>query len=243
MAAYKLAVYATPDALAAAAAEQVIATAAEAIAARGRFTLALAGGSTPKAVYALLATQAARVDWGRVHLFWGDERTVPPDHPDSNYRMAYDALLHQVAGQCASINRMPGELPPAEAADRYEATLRAAFPEVALPRFDLVLLGLGEDAHTASLFPHTTGLGETTRWYVANFVPKLDTWRLTLTVPVINAAHAVTFWVAGQTKAAPLQQVLEGNPHQPDEYPAQRIQPTDGTLTFMVDAAANNLLT
>lgn len=226
-----------PDApsVAAAAGELFIAQAKTAIAERGVFHAVLSGGSTPKAVHAWLAERASAVDWGHVHLWFGDERSVPADHPDSNVGMAHETLIDRLPGVRPHVHPMRGDLPPAEAADHYETELRAVFGDE-LPRFDLVFLGLGDDAHTASLFPQTAALSEASRWAAANFVPKLDTWRITLTVPVINRARTVAFLVTGEGKAAALRSVLHGD-RQPDRYPAQLIRP-DGGLLWLVDSAA-----
>ena len=228
-----------PDAasLARAAAEHCVTLAAEAIAARGRFAVALSGGSTPCATYALLATEEfdARVDWSRVHVFWGDERCVPPDHPDSNYRMARQALLDKTSIPTENVHRIRGELPPDQAATAYQAELEAVLG--AGGRFDLISLGMGEDGHTASLFPGTAALHEQTRWVVAHYVGKLSVWRVTLTPVAINAAAHVTFLVSGAGKAERLREVLDG-PHQPDVLPAQIVRPTDGRLLWLADAAA-----
>jgi len=233
-----------PDAasLAQAAAEHFATLAAEAIADRGRFAVALAGGSTPRATYALLATDAfaARVDWPRVHVFWGDARCVPPDHPDSNYRMARETLLDHVPLPAGNVHRIPCEREPEQAAAAYERTLRAFFarhPEGPIPRFDLVLLGMGNDGHIASLFPGTAALHEQTRWVMAHYVDKLRAWRLTLTPIAINAAANVIFIVSGAGKAERLRQVLAG-PYQPDLLPAQIVRPDSGRLLWLVDAAA-----
>jgi 6-phosphogluconolactonase len=196
----------------------------------------LAGGSTPKATYEVLARDyAGKLDWSRVHVFFGDERTVPPDHEDSNYRMAHEALLSRVPA--GSVHRMRGELPPGEAAAAYEEELREFFGPDGVPAFDLILLGLGGDGHTASLFPETSALDVTDRWVVANPVLKLETTRLTLTLPVINAARAVTFLVAGEGKAGALKEILEGDAD-PRAYPAKFIRPEGGDLIWMVDRAA-----
>jgi 6-phosphogluconolactonase len=228
-----------PDAasLARAAAEHFVTLAAAAIAARGQFVVALSGGSTPRTSYALLASHqfAQRVDWPRVHVFWGDERCVPPDHPESNYRMAREALLDRVPIPTENVHRMRGELPPDQAATAYQAELEAALG--AGGRFDLILLGMGADGHTASLFPGTTALHEQTRWVVAHYVDKLSAWRVTLTPVAINAAAHVIFIVSGAGKAERLPEVLAG-PYQPDILPAQIVRPADGRLLWLVDAAA-----
>ena len=235
-----LLVYETPAEIASAAARDFAARADEAIDERGRFAVALAGGSTPKATYEALARDYAdKLDWSRVHVFFGDERTVPPDHEDSNYRMAQRALLSRVP--VGGVHRMRGESPPAEAAAAYEEELRRFFGPGDLPSLDLILLGLGEDGHTASLFPETSALDVADRWVVANPVLKLQTTRLTLTVPVINTAKAVTFLVAGEGKAGALREILEGDAA-PRAYPAKFVNPESGVLTWMVDRAAASLL-
>jgi 6-phosphogluconolactonase len=228
--------------LARAAADHFVALAVEAIALRGRFAVALAGGSTPRATYELLASDelAPRVDWPRVHVFWGDERCVPPDHSDSNHRMARETLLDRVSLPARNAHRVPGELEPEQAAAAYEHTLRSFFAQSSeglLPRFDLVLLGMGDDGHTASLFPGTAALRERTHWVVAHYVDKLGAWRVTLTPVAINAAAHVTFVVSGAGKSERLREVLAG-PYQPDVLPAQIVQPIDGHLLWLVDAAA-----
>lgn len=211
-----------------------------AISDHGYFAVALSGGSTPRALFELLAVpeNAQHIGWSKVHVFWGDERTVPPDHPDSNYRMAKEALLDFVALPASNVHRISGELEPAQAAAEYEQTLRSFFAKRAgKTRFDLILLGMGDDGHTASLFPDTEALNETERLVVANHVPKLDTWRITLTAPIINAAAHVAFLVAGAGKAAVLKRVLKG-PRQPHKLPSQLIQPVDGELVWLLDKAA-----
>jgi 6-phosphogluconolactonase len=235
-----LLVYETPEELEAAAARDFVARAEAIISERGRFAVVLAGGSTPKDTYeALVQDYAHRLDWSRVHVFFGDERTVPPHHEDSNYRMARETLLAHV--RVGSVHRMRCELAPAEAAENYEEQLRSFFgPSEQPPRFDLILLGLGKDGHTASLFPETAALDVTDRWVVANPVLKLETARLTLTIPVINAARAVTFLVAGEDKAKALREVLEGDAD-PRAYPAKLIRP-EGELAWMVDRAAASLI-
>jgi 6-phosphogluconolactonase len=233
-------VYENPETLAEAAAGGLAARAAEAIEERGRFTVVLAGGSTPKATYDILARDyAGRIDWSKVHVFFGDERAVPPDDDDSNYKMAREALLDHVP--VASVHRMQGELPPDEAAEAYEEELRGFFGPDELPRFDLILLGIGGDGHTASLFPETSALEVHDRWVVANPVLKLETTRITLTVPVINASHAVYFLVAGEGKADALAHILGGDAD-PRAYPASLIQPQAGP-TWMLDTPAASGLT
>jgi 6-phosphogluconolactonase len=244
-----------PDAasLARAVADYFVTLAAEAIASCGRFAVALAGGSTPRASYERLATNefAARVDWPRVHIFWGDERCVPPDHPDSNYRMAREALLEHVPLPVGNIHRIRGEMEPEQAAAEYERTLRTFFSpglsegeagdERPTSRFDLILLGMGDDGHTASLFPGTVALHEQERWVMAHYVEKLRTWRVTLTPVAINAAAHVAMVVSGAGKAERLRQALVG-PYQPNALPAQIVRPARGGLLWLVDAAAAALL-
>jgi 6-phosphogluconolactonase len=230
-------IFESSEELAQAAAREFAARTAEAIGERGRFAVVLAGGSTPKATYEILARDYAnRIDWGNVHVFFGDERAVPPDHEDSNYRMAREALLDHIP--VGSVHRMQGELPPDEAAEAYEQDLLRFFGAEDLPRFDLILLGTGGDGHTASLFPETSALEVHDRWVVANPVLKLETTRITLTVPVLNAARAVCFLVAGEGKARPVAEILEGDPR---EYPASLIQPQGGP-EWMLDRPAASLL-
>ena len=228
--------------LALAAARFFVEEATEAIGESGRFSVALAGGSTPKATYETLASEYGTqgLDWSKVHVFFGDERTVGPDHEDSNYRMAREALLSLVP--VGSVHRMRGELPPPEAASLYEEELTAFFDSKPgeAPRLDLVMLGIGDDGHTASLFPRTPALDVDDRWSVENPVEKLDTTRLTLTVPTLNAARRVVFLVAGEGKAGALREILEGDAD-PHDYPAKLIEPIGGP-TWMLDRSAANAL-
>jgi 5-dehydro-2-deoxygluconokinase len=233
-------VFADGDALARAEAERIVAQAAAAIASRGRFSIALSGGSTPRALYTLLATPAfaSRIDWSRVHVFWGDERCVPPDHPDSNFRMTREALLERVPIPPDNVHRIAGEETPEVAARAYEQTLRSFFGASGRKpqrTFDLVLLGMGDDGHTASLFPGTAAVDEDRRWVVPNHGRGM--WRVTLTRFVLDAADSITFLVAGAAKADRLHEVLE-EPARMPPLPAQLIHPTHGALTWMVDAAA-----
>lgn len=212
----------------------------ENIAQKGRFTVALSGGSTPKAMFALLASEPYRhaIDWAKVYFFWGDERCVPPDHADSNYRMTNETLLSRVPIPAQNVFRMHGEMEPAEAAREYSVQLRQFSQSDSAPRFDLVFLGMGADGHTASLFPGTTALhaGADTI-AVENYVEKFKTYRITLTAATINQARTIIFLIAGADKAAPLREVLKGA-YQPELYPSQLIQPHDGMLIWMVDEAA-----
>ena len=237
-----------PDAvrLAEAAAERVARLAAEAVARDGRFTVALAGGSTPMGLYTLLATEPyrGRLPWRHAEVFWGDERCVGPEHPESNYRMAAETLLRHVPIPSGQIHRLRGEDPdPARAAADYERLLQKAFrvPPGVPPRFDLVLLGLGADGHTASLFPGSPALGDLRRLVAAVSVEALGAHRLTLTLPVLNAAASVLFLVSGREKARALRAVLEdARPGEP--LPARLVRPRDGSVTWLVDAAAAGLL-
>lgn len=235
-------VHADAATLANAAAESFVGAARRAVEERGRFAVALAGGSTPKALYELLAERHAHaLDWSLVHAFFGDERPVPPDHEDSNYRTAHEALLGRIA--VGSVHRMRGESDPAEAARLYEAELREFFglAQDGVPQFDLVLLGLGGDGHTLSLFPGTPALEVHDRLVVENPVEKLGQTRITLTAPVANAARAATFLVAGEGKAEAVREILDGSAD-PRDYPAKLIDPQNGTLTWMLDRAAASLL-
>lgn len=230
------------DELARKAAAQWVALAAARSESRGRFIVALSGGSTPKTLYSLLATAEfrERIDWNRVHLFWGDERCVPPDHPESNYRMIREALLSKIEIPPQNVHRMAGEKDPDTAAAEYEKDLRSFFQTTdPAPAFDLVLLGLGEDGHTASLFPGSAALKETNRWVATAYVERLHAHRLTLTLPVINAAAHVSFLVAGESKSAILKALLGKNSN-PTGYPAGQVRPLTGELTWLVtqDAAA-----
>jgi 6-phosphogluconolactonase len=220
-------------------AEHFTQVAVESVQARGRFRVALAGGTTPKPLYELLATRefTARVDWARTEVFFGDERCVPPDDARSNFRMASDALLAHVALPAEKLHRMHGEDPPAQAALHYQETLAAAFRTVAAPRFDLILLGLGENGHTASLFPGTAALREIWRSVVPQYVESQSEWRLTLTRPVLNAAAQIWVLACGEAKATIAQRVLEG-PFEPQVLPAQYLAPAAGRLVWWLDAAA-----
>ena len=241
--------YVEPDAAALArrAAQYFVEMAGEAVASLGRARIAISGGSTPKAAFQLLADPKkpwrSRMPWDNLDLYWVDERTVPPDAPDSNYRMTRETMLDQVPLKPEQIHRIEGELDPAVAASRYESNLRSDFHLEGddIPRFDLIALGMGPDGHTASLFPHTQALHERTRLVTANQVPQMNTWRITLTWPVINHARSVFFLVAGESKAAILKEVLT-SPHDPESLPSQLIWPASGILTLILDKAAAALL-
>jgi 6-phosphogluconolactonase len=232
-----------PDALADAAARLVAEDAQAAINARGRFSIALSGGSTPRALHAKLSSAPLKdqIDWPNVHIFFGDERCVPPGHPDSNYRMALDTLLSKVPVPETNVHRIEGELPPPDAATRYDQALKA-FLGADAPSLDLILLGMGDNGHTASLFPGLTAVHETDRWVVAEYVAEVGIWRITLTPAVLNAARACVFLVAGANKARMLKRVLEG-PYNPSELPAQVVRPSMGDVLWLVDAAATADLT
>jgi 6-phosphogluconolactonase len=231
----------TPQDLFQAAADELVHTAMDAIQQRGRFVIALSGGSTPRSLYTLIAgTASTTLPWGAIFFFWGDERHVPPTDPDSNYRMANETLLSKVPVPPSNIFPVPSELPDAaRAADAYEQTLRKFFATASgeVPRFDLILLGMGPDGHTASLFPETAALQEPSRLVVANWVPKFGVSRITFTLPLLNAARSAVFLVSGTDKAAVLRRVLEGNGLD-EKYPSRLVQPTDGKLIWLVDRAA-----
>jgi len=229
------------------AAEEFLKSVSEAIAQRGAFTIALAGGSTPRALYSLLAEDPSlrsKIPWPKLHFFFGDERHVPPDSPESNFHMANEALFSKGVVKPEQITRIKGEYPDTEkAALEYELALRAYFKlkDGEYPRFDLVLLGMGEEGHTLSLFPGTTALHASHRIVVRNWVGKLFTERITLTAPAANQANRVIFLVTRSDKARALKAVLEG-PYEPEQLPAQLIQPVTGNLLWLVDQAAAALL-
>ena len=233
----EISVCSDPQELARRAAELFAELANQSVSATGRFAVAFSGGSTPRALYSLLADPSFshRIPWSATYVFWGDERYVPSDHPESNYRMAAETLLSKVPIPTENIFRMPAENENAElAATEYEQALRDFFrpkPDEA-PRFDLILLGLGEDGHTASLFAGTAALQERRRLVVANYVPKLTSFRLTLTLPVFNHAANVVFLVSGEGKASVVKEVLEGSG---TSLPAQLIRPESGRLLFLLD--------
>lgn len=236
----------TPQELFAAAAEEVIRAANAAVARSGRFTIALSGGSTPKNLFNLLATNARTTfPWDRTFFFWGDERHVPPTDAESNYRMADETMLSKIPVPAGNVFRIAAENPDAAvAADAYEKTLQTFFALApgAFPQFDLILLGMGPDGHTASLFPGTDGLQEKTRLVIANWVEKMKTHRITLTLPVLNAAREVAFLVSGTDKAPVLKAVLESDAPG-EQYPSKLVRPTDGRLLWILDRAAASQLT
>ncbi|HEX8457939.1 MAG TPA: 6-phosphogluconolactonase [Pyrinomonadaceae bacterium] len=235
-----LQIFANADEVARAAARRFAELAQGNILGNGRFSVALAGGSTPKRIYELLAAEefGAQVDWAKVHIFFGDERTVPPDHDESNFRMANEALLSRVALPPENIHRMRGEGDAVANARLYEDELRGYFgDDAAWPEFDLVMLGMGDDGHTASLFPGTHALDVHAAWVTANWVEKFDTYRVTLTAPAINHAREVMFIVVGAGKAERLLEVMHGA-HEPQRLPSQLIRPRNGALTWFLDEAA-----
>ena len=217
-----------------------------AIATRGNFTVALSGGATPRALYSTLTLPPYRqtLPWPETHFFWGDERCVPPTHPESNYQMVKEVLLMKVPVPAENIHRIPAELQgPQIAADAYEQTLHM-HPLLGgrpFPQFDLILLGLGSDGHTASLFPGSEVLNEKERWVLAPFISKLSTHRITLTPPVINHAAVILFVVTGDPKAGIVKEVLESE-YRPDQLPAQLIRPEHGKLYWLIDRAASSRL-
>ncbi len=244
-------VYPDVAALSVAAGQRFLQLAQAAVAKQGVFTVALAGGSTPRGLYTALETEPhlrVAIPWAQIHFFFGDERHVPPDHPDSNYRMANEAMFQRLPREWLHVHRIPGELPdPAEAAGIYAAEMRRFFEaqglvEDGFPKFDLVLLGMGPDGHTASLFPGTPALQENRRWVVANWVEKLNTHRITMTLPVLNRAAEIILLVAGAEKAPILAEVLELTTPAP-KYPVQMVQPLKGTKRWMLDKAAAAQLT
>jgi 6-phosphogluconolactonase len=235
------------DAIAKSAAQDFVQSATQAVSEKGSFTVALAGGSTPKALYSLLASDAAlrsQVPWDKMYVYFGDERSVGPDHADSNFRMATETMLSKVPLKAEQIFRIKGEYKDTDkAAQEYEQVLRTSFKiaEGQFPRFDLVFLGIGNEGHTASLFPGTKALHETKRLVVRNWVGKLYTNRITLTAPAINNAARVIFMITGADKALALKGILEG-PYEPEQLPAQLIQPPNGKLVWLLDTVAGGML-
>jgi 6-phosphogluconolactonase len=230
------------------AAAQFVGRAIEAEREKGVFTVALAGGSTPKTLYELLANgnepYRAQLCWDKIHFFWGDERHVPPDHPDNNYRMVSEAMLTRVPVPLKNIHRIKSEIADAaEAARKYEYTIREFFRlgKGQLPRFDLVLLGMGQDGHTASIFPNSDVINENERLVVASWIEKFKSYRITLTLPVLNNAASVILLVSGAEKARALSEVLEGD-YRPESLPVQLVRPTTGNLLWLVDREAARLL-
>jgi 6-phosphogluconolactonase len=237
----ELRIYADAGAVAQALAEYFVATGERAITERGRFMVALSGGNTPRAAYELLAADPLRenLPWSNVFIYFGDERCVPPDDERSNYRMAREAFLDAVPIPGANVARMRGEIDPGQAANEYASILRCELGGA--PQLDLVMLGLGEDGHTASLFPGIAQEPEEHSLVEAAYAESQAMWRVTITPKLINAARRVVFAVEGVAKARALAAVYEG-PRDPKSYPAQLVQPSSGELTWLVDEAAANLL-
>lgn len=225
-------IFADPKELALGAAEYFVAQMPE--------TVALSGGTTPKLMFQILAEQFRdQVEWSRMHFFWSDERHVPPDHPESNYRMANEALLTHLPVSADNVHRIRGENPnPADAAAEYEKTIIAVTKQP-LPRLDLIFLGLGTDGHTASIFPGSEVLHETERLVAAPYVEKFKSYRITMTLPLLNNAAAIVFLVSGAEKAEIVKAVLESE----NEYPAQAVNPFQGELIWMLDKDAASRLT
>lgn len=239
-----VATYPDSDTLSHQAAQFTIRIAAESLVTHGRFMIALAGGSTPKKLYALLASEPYRdqLDWALLEVFWSDERCVPPDDSESNFRMAQETLLSKVPIPASQIHRMPADQSDHEAASQaYITEMRHSFGTGGIPGFDLIQLGMGPEGHTASLFPHQPSLHERERLVLPVTTPKPPPDRLTFTPPLLNAARHVLFLVTGNEKADAVQAVLEGE-YNPDEYPAQIVHPTSGEVTWMLDTAAASKL-
>lgn len=215
-------------------------TANEAIKARGAFYVALSGGSTPYTIFRELSTpqHAKHVDWVRVHLFWSDERSVAPDNDESNYKMAMHAGLSKLPIPPQQIHRIVAEINAIDGANAYEDLILKTVPDSI---FDLVMLGMGEDGHTASLFPHTDALKEESRLIAANYVPSKTTWRMTMTYPCINKSRRIVIYVLGESKAAMVEKVLKG-PYQPDEYPIQKIGTQTNKAMWLMDQYAASKL-
>lgn len=235
-------VYPDPHMLTEAAVDLIIDLAEESIGERGSFTVALSGGTTPAPVYRALSEPQIqkRMNWKRIHLFLGDERHVPRHHPDSNFRMVKAQLLDSVLIPEENIHSVAAEMEVRMAAFSYEETLRRVF-DGEWPRFDLILLGMGGDGHTASLFPHSAGLNEEHRWFIANFAPKQEEWRLTLSKNAINAARNIVVLVSGESKATMLKEVFIGH-YEPEDKPIQLISPVDGRMLWLLDSEAASQL-
>ena len=228
----------TPEEAAQASAEFMASLAEERIEAEKRFTIALSGGSSPRRLYELLASPLfiGRIDWNQWHVFWGDERCVPPDHQDSNYRMARESLLDHVRIPEGQIHRIRGEADPQTAAEEYEGLLRQTFLW-STPSFDLILLGMGDDGHTASLFSSTDAVSEKERLVLANWAPHLQAHRITFTLPLINSARAIALLVTEESKAQVLRQVLKPYPNE-QPLPVPMVRPTSGTVHWFLTTAA-----
>lgn len=239
----RLEIYTTVETLIRGSAESIASLLIESVRSGGSARIALSGGSTPRSVYALFGTEPLRstIPWASVHIFWGDERCVPPDHPESNFRMVHETLLRHIIIPSSNIHRIKGEHNPGEAARKYAEDIGRTFQlnDEHLPQFDVILLGLGEDGHTASLFPETPALQEQHKWVTEVHVQKLNASRITLTLPVINNAHHVLFLVSGKTKALILAEVVQNSSYQ---HPAQFVHPVSGDLRWLVDQDAASRL-
>jgi 6-phosphogluconolactonase len=236
----RIAIYPDTNVLSHEAAQYIVQVAQESIVTHGRFTIALSGGNTPKTLYGLLGSEpySSQIDWNLVEIFWSDERCVPPDSPDSNYHMAQEVLLSKVPIPANQIHRVPADKPDRDAAAlEYTQEMQRVLGTSTIPSFDLIQLGMGPEAHTASLFPHQASLHEQQRLVMPVSVPKPPPPRLTFTPPLLNAATRVLFLVTGADKAEAVQAVLEGD-RQPDEYPAQIVQPPRGEVVWMLDTPA-----
>ena len=235
-----IAIYPDIDVLSHEAAQYIVRIATASVKSHGRFTIALSGGTTPRKLYGLLGSEPYRsqIDWTLVHIFWSDERCVPPDSEESNYHLAHEVLLSKISIPAVQVHRMPADMPDRNAASQeYTNEMRRVFGTDGIPNFDLMQLGMGPEGHTASLFPHQAALHEQQRLVVPVSVPKPPPDRLTFTPPLLNAARNVLFLVTGSDKADALHAVLE-DPYNPDEYPAQIVRPPNGEVTWMVDTAA-----
>lgn len=235
-------IYSSKAELVAAVAERINKITQKSVKDSGRCAIALAGGNTPRDVYSLLSRDpyANQLNWHQIHLFWGDERMVPPDRPESNFKMVKEALLDRVAIPQQNIHRIRGEIDPADSASEYSRDLKKSF-DARVPQFDLILLGLGEDGHTASLFPGTAAVEEEGKWAVSVFVSKLGSWRVTLTLPVLNNAKELIFIVSGKVKSQIVKKILElqGSVL---EVPASLVSPSKGNVHWMLDSEAASLL-
>jgi 6-phosphogluconolactonase len=235
-----IAIYPDIDTLSHDATQHIVRIANESIATYGRFTMALSGGTTPRKTYELLGSEpySRQINWTLVHIFWGDERSVPPESPDSNYRMAHEILLSKIPVPAVQVHRMLANEPDRDVASQeYIEDMQRVFATDDIPSFDLIQLGMGPEGHTASLFPHQEALHEERRLVMPVSVPKPPPDRLTFTPPLLNAARNILFLVTGSDKADALHAVLEG-PYQPDEYPTQIVRPPNGEVVWMVDTAA-----
>ena len=235
----QIAIYPDIDTISQQAAVYVARIAREAIVTRGRFTIALSGGNTPKKLYSLLAAEpySSQIDWQLVDIFWSDERCVPPDDPESNYNMAHEVMLSRLSIPVAQVHRIPADRENRDAASLdYTRDMQRVFSTNGIPEFDLIQLGMGPEGHTASLFPHQPSLHEKQRLVMPVSVPKPPPDRLTFTPPILNAARNILFLATGADKADALHAVIEG-PANSDEYPAQVVRPPNGEVTWMVDSA------